>query len=251
MSKKNVLENRNLKENSGFEKPSIDNFRIKTNCKFKNKKQKELFNTILENRITFVRSVAGTGKTIIALLSALAIIKNPKFSINQIVLTKPIVEISSNKGLGALPGTIKEKTDAYFSHFYDNLEKILDKESIRFLKENNYIKEVVLNFIRGTTLGRYDENGNPVGAICIIDECQNTTVNEMKTFISRIGERTKLVIIGDIDQIDLKLKVGEKCGLEDAIDRLYGIDSIALVEFTEEDIVRDPFLIEIMKRYKL
>lgn len=225
-------------------------FRFKVNCKFKNKKQKELFNSIMDNRITFVRGPAGTGKTMLALYAALETIRNPDFRINQIILTKPIVEITSNKGLGALPGDLDEKTNVYFSHFYDNLTKLIGGEAIKFLKEAGLLKEVVLNYIRGITLGRYDVNGDPIGAICIFDEAQNCTVNEMKTFISRMGEGTKLVIMGDSDQIDLRLYEGEKCGLDDVIDRLYGIDMINLIEFTEDEIVRDPFLIEIMKRYK-
>lgn len=225
-------------------------FRFKVNCKFKNKKQKELFNSIMDNRITFVRGPAGTGKTILALYAALETIKNPVFGINQIILTKPIVEITSNKGLGALPGDLDEKTNVYFSHFYDNLTKLIGNDAIRFLKDAGFIKEIVLNYIRGITLGRYDVNGDPIGAICILDEAQNTTVAEMKTFISRMGEGTKLVIMGDSEQIDLRLYDNEKCGLDDAIDRLYGIDMINLIEFNEDEIVRDPFLIEIMKRYK-
>ena len=95
------------------------NFEI--NCKFKNEKQKKMYSTIMENRITFVRGTAGTGKTLIALLTALKCLKNPDVNIDQIVLTKPIVEITSTKGLGALPGDINEKTLSYYTHFYDNL----------------------------------------------------------------------------------------------------------------------------------
>lgn len=225
-------------------------FRFKCNLRFKNKKQKELFNSIMDNRITFVRGPAGTGKTIIALYAALETIKNPDFNINQIILTKPIVEITSSKGLGALPGDLKEKTDLYFAHFYDNLTKIIGGDAIKPLKEAGFLKEVVLNYLRGSTLGRYNENGEPVGAICIFDEAQNSTVSEMKTFISRMGEGTKLVIMGDSEQVDLRLYENEKCGLDDAIDRLHGIEMINLIEFNEDEIVRDPFLIEIMKRYK-
>jgi phosphate starvation-inducible PhoH-like protein len=236
------------------EKPKPDGgyveFRFKANCKFKNKKQKELFNSIMDNRITFVRGPAGTAKTFISLYAALETIKNPAFNINQIVLTKPVVEITTSKGLGALPGTIEEKTDVYFSHFYDNLVKLVGSDAVKFLKEKGFIKEVVLNYIRGATIGRYDEHGNPIGSIVLFDESQNCTVSEMKTLISRMGENTKLVIMGDSDQIDLRLYEGESCGLDDAIDRLYGINMINLIEFDENDIVRDPFLIEIMKRYK-
>ena len=224
------------------------NFEI--NCKFKNEKQKKMYSTIMENRITFVRGTAGTGKTLISLLTALKCLKNPDVNIEQIVLTKPIVEITSTKGLGALPGDINEKTLSYYTHFYDNLIKIIGNESTKFLKNNEIIKETILNYLRGSTFGRWDSAGNPVGSFCIFDEAQNCSIVEMKTFISRMGEESKLVIMGDTDQIDLKLNKGEKCGLDDAWDRLQNIKGIGFVEFTEDDIVRDPFLIEIMKRYK-
>lgn len=223
---------------------------FKVNCKFKNKKQKEMHDTILNNRITFVRGAAGTGKTLISLLTALECIKDPSINIDQIVLTKPIVEITSTRGLGALPGDINEKTLSYYTHFYDSLTKLIGTEPTKLLKERGVIKDTVLNFLRGSTFGKWDANGKPVGSFCIFDESQNCSPVEMKTFISRMGEESKLVIMGDSDQIDLKLNKGEKCGLDDAWDRLQGVDGIGFIEFTEDDIVRDPFLIEIMKRYK-
>ena len=230
--------------------PDIGNFKFSINCKFKNKKQKLLFDSIMDNRITFVRGPAGTAKTFISLVAALALIKMPKYNINKIVLVKPIVEITSNKGLGALPGELNEKIDPYFDHFYENLSKLVSQETIKFLKDGKYISDVVLNYMRGATFGRYDADGNPIGQVVIMDEAQNMTASEMKTFISRMGENSKLIIIGDPDQIDLKLMYGELCGLNDAINRLSDMESITLVEFDEDDIVRDPFLIEIMKRYK-
>ena len=223
---------------------------FKINCKFKNKKQKEMYDTILANRITFVRGAAGTGKTLISLMTALDCIKLSSINIDQIVLTKPIVEITSSRGLGALPGDINEKTLSYYTHFYDSLIKLIGNDSTKLLKERGIIKDTILNFLRGSTFGKWDDNGKPVGSFCIFDEAQNCTPVEMKTFISRMGEESKLVIMGDSDQIDLKLNRGEKCGLDDAWDRLQGVDGIGYVEFTEDDIVRDPFLIEIMKRYK-
>lgn len=223
---------------------------FKINCKFKNKKQKDMYTTIMENRITFVRGTAGTGKTIISLFAALQCVKDHNINIDQIVLTKPIVEITSSKGLGALPGDITEKTLSYYTHFYDNLAKLVGNETTKYLKNNGVIKETILNYLRGSTFGKWDSNGNPIGSFCIFDEAQNCSIVEMKTFISRMGEQSKLVIMGDSDQIDLKLGRNEKCGLDDAWDRLQGVDGIGFVEFTEDDIVRDPFLIEIMKRYK-
>lgn len=233
-----------------YVREQVASFQFKINCKFKNKKQKDMYDTIMSNRITFVNGVAGSGKTLIALMAALECVKDKSINISQIVLTKPIVEITTNKGLGALPGDLDSKTLPYFTHFYDNLIKLIGNESTNYLKQTGVIKETVLNYLRGSTFGRYTADGKPLGTFCIFDETQNCTITEMKTFISRMGEESKMVILGDSDQIDLKLQKGERCGLEDAVIRLKGIDKIGFVQFTEDDIVRDPFLIEIMKRYK-
>lgn len=222
---------------------------FKINCKFKNKKQREMYDTIMANRITIVKGCAGTGKTMIALMAGLECVKDPKINIDSIVLTKTYVEVSNNK-IGTLPGELNEKIFFHYTHFYDNITKLVGNTMSKLLKERNIIKDTVLNFLRGSTFGKWDENGKPVGSFCIFDECQNSTITEMKTFISRISENTKIVILGDTDQIDIKLYKDEKCGLEDAWDRLQNIDGIGFIEFTEDDIVRDPFLIEIMKRYK-
>lgn len=239
-----------MSEMDNYLKDQLKSFQFKINCKFKNKKQKDLYTTIMNNRITFVRGSAGTGKTLISLMAGLDCLKDQSRNIGQIILTKPIVEITSQRGLGALPGDINEKTLAYYTHFYDNLTKLIGSYQTKFLKENFFIKETVLNYLRGSTFGQYTSDGKSIGSFCIFDESQNCTVTEMKTFISRMGENSKLVILGDTDQIDLKLQKNEKCGLDDAISRLYGIEGIGLIEFTEDEIVRDPFLVEIMKRYK-
>jgi phosphate starvation-inducible PhoH-like protein len=246
---KDVINLESVKTDTKVDIKGDINFKVIS--KFKSKKQKEMYDVILSNRITFVRGAAGTGKTFVALLTALECIKNKSINIDQIVLTKPIVEITSSRsGLGALPGDINEKTLSYYMHFYDNLTKLIGTEPTKLLKERGIIKDTVLNFLRGSTFGKWDANGKPVGSFCIFDESQNCSPVEMKTFISRMGEESKLVIMGDSDQIDLKLNKGEKCGLDDAWDRLQGIPGIGFIEFTEDDIVRDPFLIEIMKRYK-
>ena len=250
-NKKSIIEEiYEIEEMKNIKKNQMDSLQFKINCKFKNKKQKEMYQTIMENRITFVKGCAGTGKTIIALLAALECIKNKNINIDQIILTKPIVEITTNRGIGALPGDINDKVLSYYTHFYDNLVKLTGNEIIKYLKNTGIIKETILNFLRGSTFGKWDSNGSPIGSFCIFDESQNCTKTEMKTFISRIGEESKLVILGDTDQIDLRLNKDEKCGLEDAWDRFQGINGIGFIEFNEDEIVRDPFLIEIMKRYK-
>jgi phosphate starvation-inducible PhoH-like protein len=229
-------------------KEEIINSKFKLNCKFKNKKQKTMYETIIDNRITFIRGTAGTGKTLIALFTALSLIKSSQHNIDNIVIIKPLIESSSS--IGFLKGSLEEKAQPYLGSYYDNISKLVGNDTARFLKEREYVKDAFLNFLRGSTFGHYDDNGNPIGSFCILDEAQNCTVMEMKTFISRMGEESKLVIMGDSDQIDLKLNRGEKCGLDDAFERFQGLDKIGFIEFTEDDIVRDPFLIEIMKRYK-
>lgn len=226
------------------------NLNFKINCKFKNQKQKQLANTIKENRITFVTGSPGSGKTFIALKTGLELLKSDDFRIGDMMLTTPIIEVSP-KSLGALPGDLQDKITNYFDHFYDNLDKMVGSKVRKFLKGSNIVNDKVVNFMRGTTFGKYDENNEPIGTYCLLDEAQNLTVSEMKTFISRLGENSKMVICGDPEQCDIKLNKNEKNGLVDAIERFKEMDGVGIVEFTEDDIVRDPFLIDIMKRYKV
>ncbi len=217
------------------------------NSKFKNKKQKLLSETIKNNRITFVSGSPGTGKTFIALKTALELLKENV--VGDILLTTPIIEVSP-KSIGALPGDLDMKINHYFQHFYDNLNKLIGTKITNYLKQSELVTDKIVNFIRGATFGKNDEKGNAIGTFCILDEAQNLNVMELKTYISRLGENSKMVILGDIEQCDIKLKRGEKNALEDAIYRFSDMDGVGLVEFDEDDIVRDPFLIDIMKRYK-
>ena len=223
------------------------NFKIK--CKFKSKKQKELDNIIKKNRITIVTGSPGTGKSFIALKAALEMLKDENYNIGDILLSTPIVEVSRDT-LGSLPGDLSDKTHNYFQHFYDNIDKIVGDKITKFLRNSNLITNKVVNFIRGATFGKIDENGNPIGTVCIFDECQNFYPSEVKAIISRLGEESKIILLGDLEQCDLKLKNGEKNGLQDIFERLDGLDGVGYFKFEDEDIVRDPFLIEIMKRYR-
>jgi phosphate starvation-inducible PhoH-like protein len=224
------------------------NFKIR--AKYKNKKQKEMAEIIKKNRITFVEGCAGTGKSLIGIKTGLEILKNPEeYNISSIMFTKPIVQVSNDRIIGALPGDLMEKISKYFDSLYANLEKLVEKPVGDFLKKM-FIKDRIINFMRGDTFGDVDEEGNPTGVYCILDEGQNTTINEMKTYISRLGEYSKIIVLYDPDQIDIKLGKNEKCGAVDAVDRLKDLEGIGYIKFDEDDIVRDPFLIEIMKRYR-
>lgn len=223
----------------------LKSLNYKINLKFKNKKQKDYYNILKDNRIIFVKGSAGTGKTIIALLLALELLKSKEM--RKIVISKPIVEASNS--IGFLPGDIASKTSIYMNSFMDNIEKIIGREWTKTLKDNNIISDVALNYMRGNTLNGVDMEGNPVGYFCILDEAQNCTKKDIKLFLSRMGEKSKLCILGDQDQSDLKLGRDEKSGLDDAWERFQDLPGVGFMEFDEDDIVRDPFLIAIMKRY--
>lgn len=220
------------------------------NSKFKNVKQKEFFNVIINKnvRIIFVKGSAGSGKTFCGLMAALHCLKNKEFNINKIILSKIIVPAA--KDIGFLKGTLEEKTAVYFESYWSNIVKLIGGAATTMLKDRGIIEESLVNFMRGVTFGSHDPSGRPIGMIAILDEAQNSTIGEMRTFISRLGENTKLIIMGDSDQMDIKLARGEKHGLDDAFERFKDMDGVKFVEFTEDDIVRDKFLIEIMKRYK-
>lgn len=216
--------------------------------KFKNKKQKEVFNLILDNRITFIGGPAGTGKTLITLMAAIEALTSDRHNIGKISLTKPIIEAA--RSIGFLKGDLKEKTEQYFVSFYDNLEKLIGKADTNLLRESGLITETIINFIRGNTFGSQDVFGNPIGHFCVLDECQNLTVSELRTYISRMSIDSKLIILGDEDQQDIKLKDGELNALQWAFEYLTDLPGVAHFRFDEEDIVREPILIDIMKRFK-
>ena len=226
------------------------NLDYKIKCKFRTRKQKELSELIKDNRITIVSGSAGTGKSFIALKTALELLKDDNSGIGDILLSTPIVEIS-RVSLGALPGDLNDKTMNYFQHFYDNIEKIVGTKVMKFLKASDLVNDRIVNFIRGATFGKIDDGGNPIGTVCIFDESQNFYPSEVKAILSRLGEGSKIILLGDLDQCDLNLRNGEINGLQDAVDRFKGLDGVGYFEFTEDDIVRDKFLIEIMKRYKV
>ncbi len=217
----------------------IHSISINKEIKYKNVKQKELVKLILENQITIIRGSAGTGKSLMALKAALEILKSGQDGINKIVLTKPIVE--AGESVGFLPGDIKEKTDPYMKSFIENLCELIGKTSTSNLLGSGAIESAPLSYIRGNTFRR---------SVSILDEAQNTTPIAMKLFISRIGQGSKMIIIGDSDQSDLQFRGKETHGLDDVFTRMKGVPGIAFFEFTEDDIVRSEILIEIMKRYK-
>jgi len=199
-----------------------------------NKTQQQYINAIRANVITFAVGPAGTGKTYIAASYAAELLEEKL--IDSVILTRPNVEASS-KGFGFLPGDLGEKFAPYMEPLLSVLEERLGKSYTDLLVKRGQIKLKPLEFMRGSTFKN---------SLCILDEAQNTTPSQMKLFLSRIGDDCKVIIDGDIAQTDIR----GLSGLADAVDRLYDVDKIGIVEFGIDDIVRSEMCKEIILRYR-
>lgn len=197
--------------------------------------QRKYVEAIRKNDIVFGVGPAGTGKTYLAMAMALSHLKEQK--VNKIILTRPAVE--AGEKLGFLPGTIAEKVDPYLRPLYDALYDMVDYDKAAYMLERNIIEIAPLAFMRGRTLN---------DAFIILDEAQNATREQMKMFLTRIGFGSKVVITGDITQIDLPKK--EHSGLIEALRILRGIEGIAFVWFSQADVVRHPIVARIIEAYE-
>ena len=199
-----------------------------------NKAQQQYINAIRANVITFAVGPAGTGKTYIAASYAAELLEEKL--IDSVIMTRPNVEASS-KGFGFLPGDLGEKFAPYMEPLLSVLEERLGKSYTDLLVKRGQIKLKPLEFMRGSTFKN---------SLCILDEAQNTTPSQMKLFLSRIGDDCKVIIDGDTAQTDIR----GLSGLADAVDRLYDVDKIGIVEFGIDDIVRSEMCKEIILRYR-
>ncbi|MEG1069519.1 MAG: PhoH family protein [Ruthenibacterium sp.] len=196
--------------------------------------QKEYIRAIAANPITFGVGPAGTGKTYLAVAMAVKAFKARE--ITRIVLTRPAVE--AGEKLGFLPGDMQDKVDPYLRPLYDALFDLLGAEKYQNLFEKQLIEVAPLAYMRGRTLD---------DAFIILDEAQNTTPEQMKMFLTRMGAGSRVVVTGDITQIDLPGNA--RSGLVDALQVLADIEGIAMVHFTEKDVVRHRLVQEIIKAY--
>jgi phosphate starvation-inducible PhoH-like protein len=196
--------------------------------------QKRYVDAIEDHTITFGIGPAGTGKTYLAMAMAVAALQAKK--INKIVLTRPAVE--AGESLGFLPGTLSEKIDPYLRPLFDALHDMIDIDSIPRLMQSGIIEVAPLAYMRGRTLN---------DAFIILDEAQNTTPEQMKMFLTRLGFGSKMVVTGDVTQIDLPN--GQNSGLKIVRDILKDIDDIAFMELTAEDVVRHRLIGDIVKAY--
>lgn len=193
-------------------------------------------NNIRANDIVFGVGPAGTGKTYLAVALAIHALKNKE--VQKIILARPAVEAGEN--LGFLPGDLQEKVDPYLRPLYDALFDILGRDAALRLKEKEIIEVVPLAYMRGRTLD---------DAFIILDEAQNTTKEQMKMFLTRLGFGSKAVITGDVTQIDLPKK--RMSGLRDALRILDGVEGISFSFFKGDDVVRHPLVKRIIRAYEL
>jgi len=199
--------------------------------------QKRFYNTISKKDITFCIGPAGCGKTFLSVHKALRELGDKDSHIDGIVIVKPLVEAAGEK-IGHLPGDVEEKTAPWMMSFYYNMEQIIGKQRLQVLKENNIIQVMPLAFMRGITLSN---------KFVILDEAQNATPEQIKMFVTRIGQYSKYIITGDLDQSDIQK---HKSGLEDAIKRFAGVHGVGLASFKEKDVVRHSLVRRLLKRYK-
>ena len=201
---------------------------------FRTLNQKSFYRTIGRNDVTFCVGPAGCGKTYLATHYALKNLAQGKYE--NMVITKPLVEVDGEK-MGYLPGDIDEKTAPYMMSLYYNMEQIIGKQRLDVLKKAGAIQVIPLAYMRGLTL---------TDSIVVLDEAQNATPSQIKTFLTRIGNGSKFIVNGDLMQSDIR----RENGLEDSIKRFTGLKRVGFSRFVLEDVVRHPIVAELLERYK-
>ena len=197
--------------------------------------QRNYVKAVKENIVTFAVGPAGTGKTYLAMAMAVVAFKNKE--VERIILTRPAVE--AGEKLGFLPGDLQNKVDPYLRPLYDALYELMGVENFQKYLERGVIEVAPLAYMRGRTLN---------DSYIILDEAQNTTCEQMKMFLTRFGENSRVIVTGDLTQIDLP--AGKKSGLKEAVEVLRGVDDIAVCELTHRDVVRHSLVQAIVKAYE-
>ena len=215
--------------------PGVITFALGKPVRAKTAGQIAYVNAIESHTITFAIGPAGTGKTYLAVAKAVRAFQDRQ--VRRIILTRPAVEAGEN--LGFLPGTLNEKVDPYLRPLYDALSDMLGADQLKRYMDDGTIEVAPLAYMRGRTLN---------DAFVILDEAQNTTEQQMKMFLTRLGFNTKMVITGDVTQIDLP--DGKRSGLKEAVRILKGVDDIAIFRFTEKDVVRHKLVQDIIRAYE-
>ena len=201
----------------------------------RNGNQAKMVRSFANNGLTFALGPAGTGKTYIAIALAVAALKNK--ACKKIILSRPAVE--AGEKLGFLPGDMKDKIDPYLRPLYDALEDMVPQLKLKEYMESDVIQIAPLAFMRGRTLN---------DAVIILDEAQNTTRHQMKMFLTRMGMNSRMIVTGDITQIDLPRST--QSGLLQALHILRGVEGIGIIEYGKKDIVRHPLVQRIVDAYE-
>lgn len=202
----------------------------------KTKNQSKLVKEFRKNDLVFAVGPAGSGKTFLAIAEALRLVLSKK--VNSIILTRPVVE--SGESLGFLPGTLEEKINPYLRPLYDSMGACIPKETVNKMTENGIIEIAPLAYMRGRTLS---------SCAVILDEAQNTTTEQMKMFLTRMGENTKMFITGDTSQVDLPRR--QRSGLIHALEILKNIPEIGIVKLDDTDVVRSGLVRKIVQAYEI
>jgi phosphate starvation-inducible protein PhoH and related proteins len=210
----------------------------KTKEKFLSDNQKIYYDLLRKNQITLCSGPAGVGKSYIAMKAALDILADPQSPYEKIIIVRPAVE--AEEKLGSLPGNVEEKLDPYIFPSYYLMNKIIGKEAREKLKENDIIEVFALAYMRGMNIDN---------SILIFEEAQNSTPNQMKLLLTRIGFNSKFFISGDLEQTD-RYKDKTHTGLYDALKKFKDLDDVGIFEFEAKDVVRNPLIGKILKRYE-
>lgn len=197
--------------------------------------QQRLVRDFQTHDLLFAIGPAGSGKTYTAIALAVRALKNRE--VKRIILSRPAVE--AGEKLGFLPGDMREKIDPYLQPLYDALEEMLPQQKLTEYMEKGIIQIAPLAFMRGRTLGN---------AVVILDEAQNTSVQQIKMFLTRLGIGGKMIVTGDLTQVDLP--PSQRSGLRDAVEKLSKVDGVSVVNFGEKDIVRHPLVTRIIRAYE-
>jgi phosphate starvation-inducible PhoH-like protein len=210
----------------------------KSKEKFLTENQKFYYDLLKKNQITICSGPAGVGKSYIAMKAAIDLLADPQSPYEKIIIVRPAVE--AEEKLGALPGNVEEKLDPYIFPSYYLMNKIIGKEAREKLKENDIIEVFALAYMRGMNIDN---------SILIFEEAQNSTPNQMKLLLTRIGFNSKFFISGDLEQTD-RYKDKTHTGLYDAIKKFKELDDVGIFEFNNQDVVRNPLIGKILKRYE-
>lgn len=210
----------------------------KTKEKFLSESQRNYYETLINNQITVCSGPAGVGKSYVAMKAAIDLLVDPNTPFEKIIIVRPAVE--AEEKLGSLPGNVEEKLDPYIFPSYYLLNKIIGKDFRERLKDIEAIEVFALAYMRGMNIDN---------SILIFEEAQNSTPNQMKLLLTRIGFNSKFFISGDLEQTD-RYKDKTQSGLWDAISRMRNFSDVGVFEFGQNDIVRNPLITEILKRYE-